>query len=355
MANALVRLKRRDFALLQHLSAADCALAAVPSALGRAPALQSLALYGNNLHMVPPEVLEAPALRSLWVEGNPLLPKAAAALLRGALAAGERLQSLGMDAAQVSAVPADLRAAVASKLQVCDVPGAGPGYFKLERSGRPKGGSAAADDAAAQVLVVAFGSAPGVPNWGGLLRRVRAAADDPRLNDFDVLYVVDPHRAWYGGGDDAEFGAYHDRLSAVTGRYRGVVMIGDSMGATAALLFAGLATAVHAFCPQVDLARSSIRPARGGAWQAALRRRVELGAEACAGSVVAHVGNWKHDLDQVNALPAGAVTARVYSVDSHRLAAALDRSGRLLPMLRAAIASEMGLSVPEAVRLSNLL
>lgn len=40
---------------------------------------------------------------------------------------------------------------------------------------------------------------------------------------------------------------------------RHVVFIGDSMGATAALLFAHLASEVHAWTPQVDLASSSIR------------------------------------------------------------------------------------------------
>jgi len=38
--------------------------------------------------------------------------------------------------------------------------GAAPGYFKLQPH---------TPGAAAEVLVVAFGSAPGVPNWGKLL------------------------------------------------------------------------------------------------------------------------------------------------------------------------------------------
>lgn len=50
------------------------------------------------------------------------------------------------------------------------------------------------------------------------------------------------------------------------GRYRQVVFIGDSMGATATLLFAHLATEVHAWTPQIDLATSSIRCDRGAAY-----------------------------------------------------------------------------------------
>ena len=46
---------------------------------------------------------------------------------------------------------------------------------------------------------MAFGSAPGVPNWAGLLTRVRKAAQDTAHQCFDVLYVVDPARSWYNG------------------------------------------------------------------------------------------------------------------------------------------------------------
>lgn len=52
------------------------------------------------------------------------------------------------------------------------------------------------------------------------------------------------------GGDDG-VALYHDRLQAVCERYDTVVLLGDSMGASAALLFAPLASAVLAFCPQV--------------------------------------------------------------------------------------------------------
>ena len=76
----------------------------------------------------------------------------------------------------------------------------GPGYFKLEQA---PARAAAADNGSSrrttEVLVVSFGSAPGTPNWGGLLKKVRAAAEAPQEENFDVLYVVDPARSWYGG------------------------------------------------------------------------------------------------------------------------------------------------------------
>lgn len=52
-------------------------------------------------------------------------------------------------------------------------------------------------------------------------------------------------------GGDERFDDYFDRLSQVTSRYKRVLMLGDSMGASAALLFSPLATAVQAFSPQV--------------------------------------------------------------------------------------------------------
>lgn len=67
-----------------------------------------------------------------------------------------------------------------------------------------------------------------------------------------MLYVVDPHRSWYCGGDpDLMEQRYGSRLRQYTQQYKHVVMIGDSMGATGALLFSPLATAVMSFCPQV--------------------------------------------------------------------------------------------------------
>ena len=46
---------------------------------------------------------------------------------------------------------------------------------------------------------------------------------------------------------------YQERLEKICKMYDTVVMLGDSMGASAALLFAPMATSVLAFCPQVRL------------------------------------------------------------------------------------------------------
>jgi hypothetical protein len=134
------------------------------------------------------------------------------------------------------------------------------------------------------------------------------------------------------------------------------------------------------------------RPGQGAGWQAVLRQRVLDSVAACQGTVVVHTGSWRHDLDQARCLPTrpglnvqvghsiaaavafekplarseapavkckGRVSTRcnglqIYSVDSHRLALALDRRGMLVQVVRSAVLQAMGLTNKEALRLANL-
>ena len=54
-------------------------------------------------------------------------------------------------------------------------------------------------------------------------------------------------------GGEAAYHEWHARLASVTQRYSKILFLGDSMGASGALLFSDLATAVLAFSPQVQL------------------------------------------------------------------------------------------------------
>lgn len=112
---------------------------------------------------------------------------------------------------------------------------------------------------------------------------------------FDILFVVDSKRSWYTHEDDMEssndaissqqiiesspsresgrisgIGSYYRRELEVALRpYKHVIMLGDSMGASAALMFSPLATAVIAFCPQVQCIPTKIhrhRDAINGNW-----------------------------------------------------------------------------------------
>ena len=61
-----------------------------------------------------------------------------------------------------------------------------------------------------------------------------------------------------------------------------------------------------------------------------------------------------HGPAQAKLLPQEHVQLKVFTCDSHRLAFILDQRGKLVPLLRAAILSEMGFCAGN-VRLQNLL
>lgn len=113
----------------------------------------------------------------------------------------------------------------------------------------------------------------------GLLSKVKAEMKRKQATStFDILFVVDSKRSWYTHEDNVELenyaesstssgsgnvssgmGNYYRReLEVAVKPYRRVIMLGDSMGASAALMFSPLATAVIAFCPQVQQAKSSL-------------------------------------------------------------------------------------------------
>ena len=337
---------------LRMLSAADCGLegpAAVPPELGGLGELVDLSLYGNRLTSVPVDLMRAGRLKKLWLEGNPLEPENVRALIRfdrcGASASSQAasdvdidvITGIGLDASQLDGC--DLQAMRSSHpngpriLESTTLPGV-QGYFKLER----QVGAHSSLSEPSPVLIVAFGSAPGTPNWGGVLRRVRDDFDKDSHADvnFDVLYVVDPERSWYHGGDD-RFQEYDTAIQSVAASYDHVLYVGDSMGATACLLFAKHADIVHAFCPQIDLSKSSIRPGEDPSWENTLKTRALAGIDDCEGHLHVHVGNWQHDIQQVHPVQADHASVKIYGVDSHRLAIALERSGKLMHVLQSSI------------------
>jgi hypothetical protein len=107
---------------------------------------------------------------------------------------------------------------------------------------------------------------------GGVLRKAKMEIrTQGSISVFDTLYVVDSQRSWYthedcweldrsnaeekcqqAGPQQPRLGAYYQmELEISLKSYKHVIMLGDSMGASAALLFSRLATSVLAFCPQV--------------------------------------------------------------------------------------------------------
>ena len=157
---------------------------------------------------------QAPKLKTVWLESNPLTPEAVAALLEALPASS--VSALGLDESQLEQLPLAQRerlvAAAGPKLRVSRIvpPPAGsdgassssgaPGYFKLDPA--PAAAAAAGNGSSwpsAEVLVVSFGSAPGTPNWGGLLKKVRAAATAPQV--WRTLLLA----SWWDAGAAAFF------------------------------------------------------------------------------------------------------------------------------------------------------
>jgi len=62
-----------------------------------------------------------------------------------------------------------------------------------------------------------------------------------------MVHALQPLRT----GPQGSLEHYRERIQGFTSGYGHVVMLGDSMGATASLLFSPLASAVISFCPQV--------------------------------------------------------------------------------------------------------
>ncbi|MCO5548464.1 hypothetical protein L7F22_001922 [Adiantum nelumboides] len=341
---------------LKELSIADNELLDLPDSIGGIECLQVLSLYGNRLARLPQSICSLKQLRSLWLEGNPL------DMLPESLLSASNLKAIGVDSNL--ALPTRSFGQSHQRLQICRLAGTGlaaslGGYFKLQSSlGIP-----------AKVVVVAFASAPGVPNWGGLLGRMRAAMlADNKAPAFDVLYVVDTRRSWYtetksgeewhpasplganpgclsSAGSEvkehAKMGAYYQQeLHEALKGYRRVLMVGDSMGASAGLLFSPLATSVIAMCPQVDMTESAIRPGRGRDWLDVFKQELLDAVMASSAHIEVHCGSWEHDLYQTKLLPKN-VKLVVHNSDSHRLAKELDLQGTLLNIVRKAVEREI--------------
>ncbi|KAG1680551.1 hypothetical protein FOA52_014998 [Chlamydomonas sp. UWO 241] len=418
---------------LVKLGLHDNAITALPDGLQHLPRLIKLFAYGNQLSgpaaigclLSPPLSGDGgssktwPALDAMWLEGNPLVPEAVAGLLSAASDKSRlpALRDMGLDLGQLRGADAGLVRGAAKYLRVGELLGSGPGYFKLAPAPAlavepqppqvqppPRPGTSAfmeaagaaaaaavavASDAAVAavasgrivqqpLLVVSFGSAPGIPNWGGLTRALYTSpllpategagvngvnsVDDGGVEgvdpsrQFDVLFVVDSERGWYRGGDASDEGVayYAERLRQYTSRYARVLMLGDSMGATAALLFSDQATAVLSFCPQVDLTEASIRPGAGEEWRRSMKEAVLSAVTRSGAEITLCSGTWQHDLDQLNLLPQDNINVKVWSHDSHRLALYLSKAGKLTPLVRDAVLHQRSLRSGN-VRLSNMV
>ena len=186
---------------------------------------------------------------------------------------------------------------------------------------------------AAVKAAVTQGTAPdGGGEGGGGGGRGRGRGVSP---DVDVAHCLDTCRSWFtadpisGEYDD---GAWWDaRLAELCAPYQTVVLLGESMGGTGALLHARHATRcgeVVSLVPQLDVRDFNGLNTRrdfGDARTMALRDALVASCAGATARITWHVGRDTADLQQIHHLPA---LRALYEAAGENAAAPLPRDGR---------------------------
>ena len=191
------------------------------------------------------------------------------------------------------------------------------------------------------VLLVAFAAqGPGMQQWGmaavGPLRAAGVALDVLYLVDpSNSYYLQDPTRQWRGTDHYAALVRSHAR------HYAHVLMVGSSMGATAALTHAHLAHSALAFGPRVDLHMTHgayVPDAAKAACRAGVVESLRR-VHARGGRAAVHVGSG-NAVDMMQAgLVRGMPSVHVVEHDTfhHNVPMFLEREAKLVPMLKAVL------------------
>eukprot|EP00931_Biecheleriopsis_adriatica_P040350 TRINITY_DN23114_c0_g1_i1.p1 TRINITY_DN23114_c0_g1~~TRINITY_DN23114_c0_g1_i1.p1 ORF type:complete len:842 (-),score=160.90 TRINITY_DN23114_c0_g1_i1:45-2570(-) len=401
MGNQLKELPREVAGMpaLRILTVSGNRLEALPDELASLQRLEWLLAYENCLRQLPKGLaLGSPALTRLLLESNPLEPADLAALL--ADTRRSKIKTLGLDAAQVQQVDADILENLPSSVSVgtvVPVPGCSQVCMKLTRATqlrRQDGAPLLADpwESPPEMLIVAFAASQGEPEWLGFLRRLlergqvsplppasdtslqklmegaeekdfdcrmfrlwagspcgrthsAEVADGPALPlaDFDVLTVVDHRMRWYSEDGPAVSAA----LENVRRKYSRVLCVGASMGGFGALLHGSrISDAVLAFSPQANLPEACLRPPAEN--PRALQELSEalfasLQGAACRGvQVDVHCAADEHLLHALT-MPLGGISLVVHPLMPRKpFARILDRAQLLLPVVADAVFRLLG-------------
>lgn len=206
----------------------------------------------------------------------------------------------------------------------------------------------------AKQLIVAFSSlGNGIVRheFGGSLSKLNKQMG---RGNFDVLFVADPAQSWYlkdDKGTFAGFAQYESRIKAASKSYNRISLIGDSMGGSAALLFAHLATdSVVAFSPQVNLigddhvSRDDMTPMVKEMFQVRLFESVEKAVDKQV-RIIVHRGLESSDIkhtdllmNRLNSSKRDKLNLAVHSgCTHHQVAVHLKEKNQLLVALSKAI------------------
>ena len=309
---------------LRELSVYGNLLETLPDAIGRCASLTKLEANHNKLADLPTSMSTLGKLKSLYLQSNRLVGSIGALhakvlkhlpLLNIGLGAnllelstafelpGVRL-GLGWN---VGSPPPSLQRALTDRFATVDHL-----FDPLCRGCR------------GDVLLVAFAAqGPGMQQWVAPCSATRAAGVA-----LDALYLADPSNSYYlqdpsgGWGGIAHYAAL---IRAHTAHYTRVLMIGSSMGGTAALVHSSLAHRVLAFGPKVALeaCHGSFLPIRPRKACSHAVQAAALGETGCSISV--HVGSGNlEDLLQAARLRVSSACAQNAKAPSHRRCAIIE-------------------------------
>ena len=394
-----------DDEVLSALSSLTCLmleanrLCELPPSIGKLRQLRELALYGNRLHEFPTELGQCASLTKLDAHHNCLetLPASMAALsqLKSLYLQNNRLHSLTVLRERVlthlSLHNLGLGSNCFDLSEAFEQPGTRVGL--AWNNGDPPAGlrgvltdrfattdhlyDAASKTARGELLLVAFAAqGPGMQQWASPTAAIRSAG-----LSIDTLYLADPSNSYYmcgpttaehrknddtvqtehdgvvmqpehhphaqrpqiaTGGTTPGLSYYAELIETHAQHYNKVMIVGSSMGATAALMHANLAHRVLAFGPRIDLEHThgsfldpSLRAACTDQVMCALQR---IGGDESKvnPTVSVHVGagNLEDVLQARLVERLSAVRVVQHDTFQHNVPMHLEREGLLVPLLK---------------------
>ena len=333
-------------------------LTSLPDAIGSLARLKELWVHGNELARLPEALGGCVSLTVLQCHHNRLdeLPRALATLgkLQGLYLQSNRLRGLrALRESTLRHLPLQnlgLGANCFELSEAFELPNArvGLGWNHGEAPTPLRGLSmwlattdhafeAASAGSRGQLLCVAFAAqGPGMQQW---LAPIASARSSGVL--LDALYLADPSNSYYlqdpsGGWQGLRY--YEDLVRTHTRHYERVLILGSSMGASAALQHAHLGQRTLAFGPRIDLNASHGTYVPAGAREGALLRTREV-LRTMKGTATVHVGRTNYvDVAQTRHVEGlGRCTITMHDTYHHNVPQFLQQQGLLGAMIKAEV------------------
>ena len=333
-------------------------LTSLPDAIGSLARLKELWVHGNELARLPEALGGCASLTVLQCHHNRLeeLPRALATLgkLQGLYLQSNRLRGLSaLRESTLRHLPLQnlgLGANCFELTEAFELPNArvGLGWNRGEAPTPLRGLSmwlattdhafeAASAGSRGQLLCVAFAAqGPGMQQWLAPIASVRSSGVL-----LDALYLADPSNSYYlqdpsGGWQGLRY--FEDLVRTHTRQYERVLILGSSMGASAALQHAHLGQRTLAFGPRIDLNASHGTYVPAGAREGALLHTREV-LRTMKGTATVHVGRTNFvDVAQTRHVEGlGQCTITTHDTYHHNVPQFLQQQGLLGAMIKAEV------------------